>query len=250
MDRSLYIAMSGAKQSLQAQNSNANNLANMQTTGFKADIDWFRSRPLTGAGYPTRVYAMLEKPGTDYTPGAMETTGRDLDVAINGEGWIAVQGGDYESREAYTRAGDFRITPEGELRNGTGLRVLGQDDAPIIIPPAEKVTIGSDGTISIIPMGSGNATATVQIARIKLVRTDLANLQKLGDGLLHTKDGQPLTPDASVSLNTGVLEGSNVNAFIAMAEMIELSKNFELQTRVMKSVDENSAASAKLMQVG
>jgi len=248
MDRSLYIAMSGAKQTLQAQNSNANNLANMQTTGFKSDLDWFRSRAVSGAGYPTRVYAMVEKPGTDFTPGAMQTTGRDLDMAINGEGWIAVQGGDYDSKEAYTRAGDMNITPEGELRTGAGLKVLGQD-GPIVIPPAEKVTIGSDGTVSIIPMGSGNATTTVQVGRIKLVNTSLSNVEKLGDGLMHTKNGQPLPADANVSLNSGVLEGSNVNGFEAMVDMIELSKNFELQTKVMKSVDENSAMSAKLMQM-
>ncbi len=249
MDRSLYIAMSGAKQSLQAQNSNANNLANMQTTGFKSDLDWFRSRPVTGAGYPTRVYAMVEKPGTDFTPGAMQTTGRDLDVAINGEGWIAVQGGDYDSKEAYTRAGDLRITPEGLLKTGAGLQVLGED-GPITIPPAEKVTIGSDGTVSIIPMGSGNATTTVQVGRIKLVKPEITDMEKQGDGLLHTKNGQPLVASADVSLNTGVLEGSNVNGFVAMTEMMELSKNFELQTKVMKSVDDNSAMSAKLMQMG
>lgn len=249
MDRSLYIAMSGAKQTLQAQNSNANNLANMQTTGFKSDLDWFRSRPVTGAGYPTRVYAMIEKPAADFMPGAMQTTGRDLDVAINGEGWIAVQGGDYDSKEAYTRAGDLRITPEGLLKNGAGLQVLGQN-GPITIPPAEKVTIGSDGTISIIPMGSGNATTTVQVDRIKLVKPDIKDIEKQGDGLVHTKNGQPLPADADVSLNSGVLEGSNVKGFEAMTEMIELAKNFELQTKVMKSVDENSAASAKLMQIG
>ncbi len=249
MDRSLYIAMSGAKQSLQAQNSNANNLANMQTTGFKSDLEWFRSRPVVGAGYPTRVYAMVEKPGTDFTPGAMQTTGRDLDVAINGEGLIAVQGGDYESKEAYTRAGDLRITPEGLLRTGAGLLVLGQN-GPITIPPAEKVTIGGDGTVSVIPMGSGNATTTVQIDRIKLVNPDMSTMEKLGDGLLHSKNGQPVAVNADVRLNTGVLEGSNVNAFAAMTEMLELAKNFELQTKVMKTVDENSAMSAKLMQMG
>ncbi|HEY8035349.1 MAG TPA: flagellar basal-body rod protein FlgF [Methylobacter sp.] len=249
MDRSLYIAMSGAKQSLQAQNSNANNLANMQTTGFKSDLEWFRSRPVTGAGYPTRVYAMVEKPGTDFTPGAMQTTGRDLDVAINGEGWIAVQGGDFDSKEAYTRAGDLRITPEGLLKTGAGLQVLGQD-GPITIPPAEKVTIGSDGTVSIIPLGSGNATTTVQVGRIKLVKPDIKDVEKQGDGLLHTKSGQPLAASADVSLNSGILEGSNVNGFVAMTEMLELSKNFELQTKVMKTVDDNSAMSAKLMQMG
>jgi flagellar basal-body rod protein FlgF len=248
MDRSLYIAMSGAKQSLQAQNSNANNLANMQTVGFKSDLEWFRSRPVNGAGYPTRVYAMVEKPGTDFSPGALQTTGRDLDVAINGDGWIAVQGGDYDSKEAYTRAGDLRITPEGLLKTGAGLQVLGQD-GPITIPPAEKVTIGNDGTISIIPLGAGNATTMIEVARIKLVKPDISELEKQGDGLLHTKNGQPLTPDADVRLNPGVLEGSNVNAFTAMVEMIELAKNYELQTKVMKNTDENSAATAKLMQM-
>ena len=249
MDRSLYIAMSGAKQSLQAQNSNANNLANMQTTGFKSDLEWFQSRPMNGAGYPTRVFAMIEKPGTDYSPGAMQTTGRDLDVAINGKGWIAAQGGDYDSKEAYTRAGDLRITPEGLLKTGAGLKVLGQN-GQITIPPAEKVTIGTDGTISIIPMGSGNATTLVQIDRIKLVNPEIGELEKQGDGLFHTKTGEPLPVDASVSLHTGTLEGSNVNAFVAMTEMLELSKNFELQTKVMKTVDDNSAMSAKLMQMG
>ncbi len=248
MDRSLYIAMSGAKQTLQAQNSTANNMANMQTTGFKADLDWFRSRPVTGAGYPTRVYAMNEKTGTDFSSGAIVTTGRDLDVAVSGDGWIAVQGGDYNSKEAYTRAGDLRITPEGLLKTGTGLQVLGQS-GPITIPPAEKVTIGTDGTISIIPLGSGNATTLVQVDRIKLVKPNIKEMEKEGDGLLHAKNETELPASANVSLYSGFLEGSNVNPLSSMTDMIELARNFELQTRVMKSVDENSAVSAKLMQV-
>ena len=246
MDRSLYIAMSGAKQSLLAQSSNANNLANMQTTGFKSDLEWFRSRPVSGAGYPTRVYAMVEKPGTDFSAGAMQTTGRDLDVAINGEGLIAVQGDD--GKEAYTRAGDLRITPEGLLRTGTGLQVIGQN-GPISIPPSEKLTIGSDGTISIVPMGAGNATTLEVLDRIKLVKPAMNDMEKLGDGLLHPKNGLPLVASADVSLTQGVLEGSNVNALVAMTEMIELARNFELQTKVMKNVDENAGASAKLMQM-
>ena len=246
MDRSLYIAMSGAKQTLLAQTANANNLANTQTTGFKSDLAQFRSQPVFGAGYPTRVYAMTERPGTDLSHGAMQTTGRDLDVAINGEGFIAVQGAD--GKEAYTRAGDLRVTPEGLLQTGAGLQVLGQG-GPIAIPPSEKLTIGADGTISIIPMGTGNATTLVEVDRIKLVNPALANLEKLNDGLLHTKDGQPLAADADVKLAAGVLEGSNVNAINAMVDMIELARNFELQTRVMKNVDENAGASAKLMQM-
>jgi flagellar basal-body rod protein FlgF len=246
MDRSLYIAMSGAKQTLLAQTANANNLANTQTTGFKSDLEQFRSRPVYGAGFPTRVYAMNDKPGVDFSTGAMQTTGGDLDVAINGEGYLAVQGAD--GKEAYTRAGDLHITPEGFLQTGAGLPVLGQD-GPLTIQPAEKVTIGSDGTISIIPLGSGNATTQVEVGRIKLVKAASENLEKATDGLLRTKDGQPVAANADVRLAQGVLEGSNVNAISAMVDMIELARNFELQTKVMKSVDENSAAGAKLVQM-
>jgi flagellar basal-body rod protein FlgF len=238
--------MSGAKQTLLAQTANANNLANTQTTGFKSDLEQFRSRPVFGAGFPTRVYAMNDKPGVDFSTGAMQTTGGDLDVAINGEGYLAVQGAD--GKEAYTRAGDLHITPEGFLQTGAGLPVLGQD-GPILIQPAEKVTIGSDGTISIIPLGSGNATTQVEVGRIKLIKSASETLEKSTDGLLRAKDGQPVTASADVRLAQGVLEGSNVNAISAMVDMIELARNFELQTKVMKSVDENSAVGAKLMQM-
>jgi len=239
--------MSGAKQTLLAQTANANNLANTQTTGFKSDLEQFRSRPVVGGGFPSRVYAMNEKPGVDLSTGAMQTTGADLDVAINGEGYFAVQGAD--GKEAYTRAGDLRVTTEGLLQTGAGLSVLGQD-GPLTIQPAEKLTIGSDGTISIIPLGSGNATTQVEVGRIKLVKLEPNNLEKTADGLLHAKDGKPVVASADVRLAQGVLEGSNVNAITAMVDMIELARNFELQTKVMKTVDENSAVSAKLMQMG
>jgi flagellar basal-body rod protein FlgF len=245
MDRSLYIAMSGAKQTLLAQTVNANNLANSQTTGFKSDLEQFRSMPVFGDGFPTRVYAMTERPGTDLSQGAMQTTGRDLDVAINGKGFFAVQGAD--GSEAYTRAGDLRVTPEGLLQTGAGLQILGQD-GPISIPPAEKISIGSDGTISMIPLGS-NATTLAVVDRIKMVKPELDNVEKGNDSLLHTKDGLPLEASSDVSLAQGVLEGSNVNAIEAMVGMIELARNFELQSKVMKNADENSAISAKLMQM-
>ncbi|MEQ1529488.1 MAG: flagellar basal body rod protein FlgF, partial [Methylococcales bacterium] len=198
-------------------------------------------------GYPTRVYAMTERPGTDLSSGPMQTTGSDLDVAINGEGYIAVNGPD--GKEAYTRAGDLHLTPEGLLQTGAGLQVVGQN-GPIAIPPAEKLTIGSDGTISIIPLGSNNATTTVEVDRIKLVKPSADSIEKRSDGLLHSKDGAPpLLASADVSLAQGVLEGSNVNTINAMVDMIELAKNFELQTKVMKSADENAGVSAKLMQL-
>lgn len=245
MDKSLYIAMSGAKQTLLAQTANANNLAHTQTSGFKADLEQFRSMPVLGAGYPTRVYAMSERPGTDMSPGALQMTGRELDVAIEGEGWLAVQGAD--GKEAYTRAGDLRITPEGMLQNGGGLQIMGQS-GPISLPPIQKLAIGKDGTISIIPMGS-NATNLAVLDRIKLVRPANEDLEKLNDGLMHLKDGKTAEASADVTLVQGALEGSNVNAISAMVDMIELAKNFELQTKVMKEADENAGASAKLMQM-
>lgn len=245
MDKSLYIAMSGAKQTLLAQTANANNLAHTQTSGFKADLEQFRSMPVLGAGYPTRVYAMSERPGTDMSPGALQTTGRELDVAIEGEGWLAVQGAD--GKEAYTRAGDLRITPEGMLQNGAGLQIMGQS-GPISLPPIQKLAIGKDGTISIIPMGS-NATNLAVLDRIKLVKPANEDLEKLNDGLMHLKDGKTAEASADVTLVQGTLEGSNVNAISAMVDMIELAKNFELQTKVMKEADENAGASAKLMQM-
>lgn len=245
MDKSLYIAMSGAKQTLLAQTANANNLANTQTSGFKSDLEQFRSMPVFGPGYPTRAYAMTERPGTDLTPGTLQQTGRDLDVAVEGNGWLAVQGSD--GKEAYTRAGDLRVTPEGLLQTGAGLQVMGQD-GPISIPPAQKIEIGKDGTVSIVPLGS-NATNLAVIDRIKLVNPPLDNLEKLNDGLMHVKDGKPVEASSDVSLVQGALESSNVNAISAMVDMIELSKNFELQTKVMKNADENSSASARLMQM-
>ncbi|MGR9051433.1 MAG: flagellar basal-body rod protein FlgF [Gammaproteobacteria bacterium] len=246
MDRSLYIAMTGAKETLSAQAANANNLANTQTTGFKADFEQFRSMPVFGPGYPSRVYALTERPGVDLASGPMQTTGRALDVAIEGEGWIAVQGPD--GGEAYTRAGDLRVTPAGQLQTGTGLPVIG-NNGPIVIPPSQKTDIGRDGTISIIPLGS-NAATLATIDRVKLVNPSLKDLEKSSDGLLYLKQGTPpAVADANVRLAQGALEGSNVNAIDAMVEMIELSRNFELQTEMMRQTNDNSEAAARLMRM-
>ncbi len=246
MDRSLFVAMSGAKQTMLAQTSNANNLANAQTTGFKSDFEQFRSMPVYGPGQPTRVYAMTERPGTNLMHGTLQTTGRDLDVAIDGGGWLAVE--DKTGNEAYTRAGELRITPEGFLQTGTGDAVLGEQGA-IVIPQADKIEIATDGTISIIPTGSEITTLLV-VDRIKLVRPEYKDLEKLNDGLMHLKeDVDPPVADASISLVQGSLEGSNVSAVSAMVEMIELARNYELQVKVMKTADENSGAATKLMQM-
>lgn len=150
-------------------------------------------------------------------------------------------------KRAYTRAGDLRITPEGRLETSTGAAVYGEGGL-ISLPQAEKIDIANDGTISILPVGE-EATTLVAVDRIRLVKPELSNLEKKNDGFMHTIDGSVPQADASVSLVQGALEGSNVNAVSAMVEMIELARNFELQTKVMKNADDNSGVSAKLMQM-
>ncbi|MFL6549747.1 MAG: flagellar basal body rod protein FlgF, partial [Povalibacter sp.] len=158
MDRFLYIAMSGAKETLRAQTSNNHNLANASTTGFRANLDAFQTRTVAGSGYASRAYATDATTGWDKTQGALLATGRDLDVGIQGEGWIAVQGAD--GREAYTRAGDLRVDPSGLLMNGAGHVVLG-DSGPVSVPPNSSMMIAGDGTVSIVPIGQGPETTAM-----------------------------------------------------------------------------------------
>ncbi len=246
MDRMLYVAMSGAKQTMLAQAVNTNNMANVNTTGFRADLEAFRSLPVYGPGYPSRVYAQTERPGTDFLAGTFSTTGRELDVAVNGDGWIAVQAAD--GSEAYTRAGDLRVTVNGQLETGAGRPVIG-NGGPIAVSPFEKLEIGADGTISIRPVGQApNALAVVD--RIKLVNPPPGQMEKGTDGLMRVKDGKNAVADAAVQLSSGVLESSNVNAVEAMVRMIELGRQFETQIKMMRTAQENDAASSQLMRMG
>jgi flagellar basal-body rod protein FlgF len=244
MDRMLYISMNAAQQTMLSQAANSNNLANVNTTGFRADFEQFRSQPVFGEGLPTRVYSMSERPATDYQQGSVQSTGRELDVSIQGDGFLAVQGKD--GREGYTRAGDLQITASGQLVTGTGLAVMGEG-GPIAIPPAEKIEIGSDGTISIRPIG-GDANALAVLDRIKLVKPELNNVFKDSDGLMRMQDGTDAPLDATVTVASGTLEGSNVNAVSALVNMIELQRQYEMQVKMMKSADDNGAASARLLQ--
>lgn len=245
MDRSLFIAMTGAKQTLLAQAANAHNLANANTTGFKADLNQFRSMPVFGPGLPSRVYAMSERPGVDMNAGALQQTGRELDVAVHGEGWIAVQATD--GTEAYVRSGELRITPEGLLQTGNGLPVLG-GGGPIALPPFEKVDIGNDGTVSLIPLGDPASTLAA-VDQVKLVNPPVEQLQKGKDGLFRLANGVPADASADVSLLSGALESSNVSTVDALVNMIELARQFELQVKVMKTVTDNEAASASIMRM-
>ena len=245
MDRLLYVAMSGAKQNMEALAVTSNNIANMNTTGFRSDFAAMRSMPLYGSGHPTRVYAMTEKPGTDFSAGSLITTGRDLDVAVKGDGFIAVQG--IDGNEAYTRAGDLNLNTLGQMTNGAGHAVIGQN-GPISIPSFDKLVIGIDGTISIVPEG-GDLNAMQEIDRIKLVKPDIAEIYKGNDGLMRMKSGEANTGDASISLVSGALEGSNVNSASAMVDMIEIARQFEIQTKMMKLAEQNDERTSQIMRL-
>lgn len=246
MDRFLYVAMSGAKETMRAQAVNNHNLANVSTTGFRADLAAFQSRAVVGSGYDSRAYATNATTGWDSSTGAMQNTGRDLDVAVNGQGWIAVQGSD--GTEAYTRAGDLRVDPSGLLTNGAGHPVLG-DSGPISVPPNSSLSIGGDGSISIVPLGQGPET-TATVGRIKLVNPPAASLVRGEDGLFRSADGNVAPADATVTLMGGTIESSNVNVADAMVNMIELSRHYELQVKAMRTAEDNAASSAQLLKLG
>ncbi len=246
MDKALYIAMTGAKNNTLSQAVHANNLANVNTHGFRRDFEQARAMPVYyGDGHPTRAYAMTERPATDYQQGPMIQTGRDLDIAVSGKGWIAVQAPD--GSEAYTRAGDLQIDTLGMLRTGNGLPVLG-NGGPVAVPELETIEIGSDGTITIRGLGQGPETLST-IDRIKLVRPDEQNLVKGEDGLIHKRDGLPEPANADVTLVSGFVEGSNVNAVDALTQMLALNRQYEMQVKMMSDIDRNSEAASRLLQI-
>ena len=228
-----------------AQRAHANNLANVNTTGFKEDYAQARSMPVFGGQVPSRVYALTERPGTKFEQGPLIQTGNSLDVALKGAGWIAVQATD--GSEAYTRAGNFNVDINGLLRTGAGLQVLG-NGGPIAVPPAASVEVGADGTISILPL-EGGAVGLAEIDRIRLVNPPIADLEKGTDGLMHLKpDAGGADIDATVRVEAGFLEGSNVNAVSALTDILSLSRQYELQVKLMSQADKNSDATARLLQ--
>lgn len=246
MDKALFIAMTGAKHNMLAQASRANNLANLSTTGFRADFEQSRSMAVYyGDGHPTRAYALTESPRADFTPGPMIETNNPMDAAIQGDGFFAVQAPD--GTEAYTRAGNFTLDAEGTLRTANGLAVLG-DAGPITIPENEKIQIGADGTISMVGQGQG-PEAMVEVARIRLVNPDIQLLEKGDDGLFRQRDGLNALPAAEVVLRSGMIEGSNVNAIDEFTQIMSLARQYEMQVKLMKTAEENSAASAQLLQM-
>ena len=245
MDKMLYVSMTGASQNTLAQRAHANNLANISTSGFRRDFEQARSMPVFGESLPARVFAMTERPGTDFRPGTLQETGRDLDIAVGGQGWIAVQSAD--GSEAYVRTASLNVDALGVLRTGNGLPVMG-NAGPIAVPPEQKIEIGQDGTISIRALGEA-PSVMAEVDRIKLVNPDQKLLEKGPDGLVRQRDGQPLEADANVRVTSGFLESSNVNAVEEMTAILSLSRQFELQVKMMRTAEENSAAVARVLQM-
>lgn len=243
MDKLLYVAMTGAREALTSQTNHANNLANVSTTGFKADFNQFRSMTVYGETFPSRAYAMSERPGTDMSQGSFITTSRDLDIAIKGEGWLAVQMPNGE--EAYTRAGDLKRDVDGTLTTGSGLPVIG-NGGPVVLPEYETIEIGMDGTISIRGLGE-EALAITQIDRLKLVNPGNENLIKKEDGLFHLREGGEADFDAEVQVVHGMLESSNVNAVGELTEVIAASRLFELNVKMMKNAKDNDESAARIL---
>ena len=240
----LYTSMTGATEMVHAQTITANNLANTSTNGFKKDLAVMMHRPVRH-DQDTRHYAVVTNKVQDFEPGHLIETHRELDIAIHGEGWIAVNGQD--GTTGYTRAGALTVGADGLLRNRSGEVVLGNEGA-VSIPPDSRVEIASDGTVNVF--GTGEFEGDVaQIDRIMLVNPEMSKMEKGVDGLFRMRDGADAEPAAEVRLMSGVLEGSNVSAIEAMTEMIQISRQYEMQVKMMKTADELASRSSSILRV-
>jgi len=246
MDRVLFVVANGGKQLMHAQTLNSHNLANANTVGFQQDLANFRTQMIGGQGFDTRAFSTAEDGGVSFDKGEMQRTGHTLDVAVNGDGWIAVQSPD--GTEAYTRAGNMKVNVNGQLVTGANHPVLG-DNGPIVVPEYESLEIGADGTITVRPIGQQPNTLA-EVGRIKLVSPDHQNLVKGGDGLLRTKDDAAAEPATEVTLMSGVLESSNVNTVEAMVNMISLARQFEVSVKIMQTAEEMDEQTTRIMDLG
>ncbi len=240
MDRLIYTAASAARALMQRQDGLTNNLANANTPGFRADRVAFRAVPVRGEGLPTRVVALEASAGFDDGSGPIETTGRNLDVAVLGQGYIAVQ--TPEGSEAYTRSGSLQVSAEGVLVSAGGLPVSGEGGT-LNIPAGSVVSIARDGTISAQPASGAAQT----VGRIKLVNPAPGELRKGDDGLLRMASGEDAAPDAEVRIASAALEGSNVNIVEAMVGMIAASRQFETQMKLLQTAEQNDQRAAQLL---
>lgn len=245
MDRLIYTAMTATQQIMEQQTTAAHNMANVGSTGFRAQIDTFRASPIEGKGLPTRTQVADDTVGADFSEGTIRQTGRSLDVAVQGAGWITVQGPD--GKEAYTRAGALKVTPNGILQSEGGLNVQG-DSGPISIPFDTSLLVGKDGTISSLIPGS-NPEAMSVLGRIKLVNPPADTLKRGDDGLFRSSTGKPVAADPGVTLLGGVLEDSNVNIVESMVRMISLGRQFDMNMTLFKNAQENDTKASQILNL-
>jgi len=243
MDKALFVGMGGQKNSLDQMAILSNNLANINTPGFRADYEVMKSHHINGQsdGMETRVLASVGKSYTDFAKGPVFRTERDLDLAIVDKGMFAIQS--KTGKEGYTRAGNFNLTPDGFLTTASGEMVMGKTGV-IKLPPAERVKIGQDGTVSVKPMGEIDY---VTIGQLKLVNPDLQQLEKGHDGLFYMPEGSRVESDQIVTVDAGALEGSNVNAVETLVHLIDISRQYETHTNLIKSLSEQASHSNKLL---
>lgn len=246
MDRLIYLAMSGAKWTMERQDAVASNLANATSAGYRAEEHRLRAVPVVSDALPSRAFVVDASVGNDFTPGPLQQTGGTLDAAVKGSGWFTVQLPD--GSEAYTRNGNFQLSPDGVLQTRDGLPVMG-DGGPITIPPDNQVSIGNDGTISVVP-STGAKNAVNAVGRLKLVNPPDADLQRRADGLFQLRGGGSAPQDEKVVVAGGYIEGSNVNVVDQMVQMIALSHQFEMQTKMLQNAEENDKAASQMLNVG
>ncbi|GAB4175114.1 MAG: flagellar basal-body rod protein FlgF [Rhodocyclaceae bacterium] len=243
MDRLIYVAMTGARSTLSRQATSALNLANSASTGYRAEENRLRAVEVRSSSLPTRAFVIEASVGANFSPGVLQPTGRALDVAIQGPGWIALApeaGG-----EAYTRNGSLQLGANGILQTRTGIPVQG-DGGPIGIPPGSQVTIAGDGTVSSVPAG-GAPNSVVVLGRIKLVNPPERDLDRGADGLFRLRGGASAEVDPKVALVPGHLEASNVNSVQEMVDMISAARQFELQVQVLRNAEENDRIATQLL---
>ena len=251
MDRLIYTAMTGAAQTLGRQAAVAHNLANVTSTGYRAEEHRLRAvqvRPQgasAGTALPTRAFTVDASTHSDFTPGPMQHTGRALDVAIQGPGWLTLALPD--GTEAYTRNGSLELSVNGILQTRAGIPVQG-DGGPITVPPDVRVSVGQDGTISVVPESGAQNTVNV-IGRLKLVNPPELDMVRGGDGLFRLNADAPAPLDEKVRAASGYLENSNVNPVEQMVTMISLARQFEMQMKMISSADQNDRAAAQIISV-
>ncbi|MBY5991978.1 flagellar basal-body rod protein FlgF [Ferrimonas balearica] len=240
MDKLLYTAASGASRVMEAQTIRANNLANVNTNGFRADLERVQAHQLGGSGLQTRVLAQTQQSGANLRAGELNNTGRTLDVAIQGDGWLTVQ---TPEGEAYTRAGGMVLDADGFVTID-GRAVLGLD-GPIQLPEYRELTIGEDGTLSLLPAEGG---LIEEVGQLKLVNPEANQLVKGTDGLMRLDNGAVAPQDEEVKLASGFLEGSNVTAIEELLASMSLSRQFELQVKLMKSAETLAQSGNRLLR--